>query len=245
MQLKISFSHCGCTRLASALAFCAASSSAALAVNVWDPWELSESVVTSTWSSGETKNLSSWETLDCSAYGPDHLLSSLTGYKDPWANLDRFVARLDATCTSFDLKTTHRVRLSVSDHRDEQYSLDVLQHPNYICPAFYGNGPFGGRGMVGDLLIGTDPARDYVQNFNILAHCVKHRPEDGALFWTTIGWETYMINDRQYIDFSNPRRAKCPAQDYVATGIAVRYDTKKGKIRNVRLMCRQLIRKAQ
>jgi hypothetical protein len=95
------------------------------------------------------------------------------------------------------------------------------------------------------LLIGTDPAHDYVQNINILAHCVKRRQEDGALFWSTIGWETYMINDVKYIDFGNSRHAKCPAEDYVATGIAVRYDTKKGKIRDVRLMCKQLIRKSQ
>jgi len=245
MQLKTIFSYCCRIQFVTALAFLAVSSRVALAVNIWDNWVLSDAVVTDSWSSGDTKNLSSWETLDCSTYGPDHLLSSLTGYKDPWANLDRFVARLDATCTSFDLRTTHRVTLSVSDHRDERYKLDVLQHPNYVCPAFYNDGPFGGRGMVGELLIGTDPARNYVQNLNILAHCVKRRPEDGVLFWTTIGYETYLIDDPQYIDFSNPGRAKCPAQDYVATGIAVRYDTKKGKIRDVRLMCRQVIRKAQ
>jgi len=245
MQLKTTVSHRGRTCLVTALVLLALSFRSALAVNVWDAWELSRDVVTDSWSSGETKDLSPWETLDCWAYGPDYLLSALTGYKEPWINLDRFVARLDATCTSFDLKTTHRMTLSVSDHRDEAYRLDVLQRPNYICPAFYNDGPFGGRGMAAELLIGTDPARDYAQNFDILAHCVKYRPDDGALFWQTIGWETYMITDPQYIDFSNPARAKCPAEDYVATGIALRFDTTKGKIRDVQLMCRRLIRKAR
>jgi len=245
MRLKTTFSHRGRTPLVTVLFLLAVSSPAARAVNIWDHWVLSKAVVMDSWSSGETKNLSSWNSLDCSTYGPDYLLSALTGYKDPWANLDRFVARFDATCTSFDLKTSHTVTLSNSEHRDERYKLDVLQHPNYICPAFYNDGPFGRRGMVGELLIGTDPARDYAQNFNILARCVKRRPEDEVLFWQTIGWETYLIDDLKYIDFSDPRRAKCPGEDYVATGIAVRYDMKKGKIRDVRLMCRQLTRESQ
>ena len=225
------------------LALCC--SPACRAVNVWDDWTLGETVTTATWSSGETKNLSSWKTHDCSTHGRNFLLSALTGYKDPWANLDRFVARLEATCTSFDLKTSHTITLSTSDHRDGRHRLDVLQHPRYICPAYYYNGPFGGRSMVGEVLVGTDPARDYAQNFNFLGRCVKRRPEDGALFWQTdVGYETYLIDDIDYIRFGNPGRARCPGDDHVATGIGVRYDTKKGKIRDVRLMCRQLVRKA-
>ena len=245
MRLKTPLLDCSLARLATMLTLLIAVSPAAVAVNVWDNWVLGKTA-TDSWSSGETKNLSPWETLDCSTYGPDHLLSGLIGYKDPWANLDRFVARLDAICTSFDQKTTHRVTLSNSNHRDEAYRLDVLEHPNYICSAFHNDGPFGGRGMVGELLIGTDPARDYAQNFNFLARCVMRRQDDGALFWdTTVGYETYLFTDIDYINFGNPGRATCPGKDYVATGIAVRYDTKKGKIRDVRLTCKQLVRKSQ
>src|SRR6476619_5431769 len=57
-------------------------------------WTFGNTPTTAAWTSHKTDDLSSWKSVDCMSFGPDFLVSGLIGYKEPWSNLDNFIARL-------------------------------------------------------------------------------------------------------------------------------------------------------
>jgi len=63
---------------------------------------------------------------------------------------------------------------------------------------------------------------------------------DNTIGWLTVGDSNQMIGDNGYEMFDRAR-ISCPSDDYVATGIELRFEIGKGKIRELRLQCRQLI----
>jgi hypothetical protein len=171
------------------------------------------------------------------------VLTGVIGFKEPWSNLDNFVARLRATCTEFEQKSQHTVNVFTSaGHRDSPHELDAFDwkvNGDLLCPPYYYAGPMGGNtGMVGAVEIGTNPGKDYVQNLRFFARCAKLNT-DNTITWLMIGDSNQMIHDNGYEMFDRSKLS-CPSDDYVVTGIAVRFELGKGKIRELRMLCRQL-----
>jgi len=206
-------------------------------------WTFGNTPTTAAWTSHKTDDLSSWKSVDCMSFGPDFLVSGLIGYKEPWSNLDNFIARLDVTCTQFDRVTAHtRTVFSSKNHRDAAYALDIFDwdaHQDLSCPAYYFVGPVGQVGMIGAMEVGTDPNGDYIQNFRFFGRCARLK-DDHTIDWASVGDANQMISDRGY-EMYDRAGLHCPGQDYVVTAIELRFDTGKGKIRDLRVHCRQLM----
>jgi hypothetical protein len=225
------------------MSFLAANAFDAVAERTYAIWTLGTSTSTDTWSAHKNDDLSEWKSVDCvEKFGSDFLLTGLTGYKEPWSNLDNFIAKLEATCTQFDRTATHTVPVFTSkNHRDDAYVLDAFNwqaHQDLMCPAYYYVGPVGQTGMIGRMALGTNPGGDYVQNFRFFPRCARMNA-DHTITWQTVGDSNQMINDRGYEMFDRVS-VSCPAEDYVVTGIELRFEIGKGKIRDLRVLCRQL-----
>jgi hypothetical protein len=207
-------------------------------------WKLGDSEVKPSWTSGEDKDLSQWKTVDCyGEFGERFALTALIGYKEPPLNLDSFIARLRATCTDLDGTTTRTEQVFTSKgHRDTPYELDSRNWQGYkefVCSGDYTDGPMHVTGLIGEMEVGTNPGNDYVQNFRFYLRCARVWSEDHVT-WQTVGHSNQMINDSNYAMFER-RSLSCPGQDYVVTGIQLRFEVGKGKIRDLRLLCRKLI----
>jgi hypothetical protein len=94
-------------------------------------------------------------------------------------------------------------------------------------------------GLIGEMDIGANPGNDYVQNFRFFLRCSRVWTADHVT-WQTVGDSNQMINDSNYAMYDR-RRLRCPGEDYVVTGIQLRFEVGKGKIRDLRLMCRKLV----
>ena len=127
--------------------------------------------------------------------------------------------------------------LSTSDHRDSTYALDVLKHQDLICPESYTDGPLGPFGMSGAIEIGMNRGRDYIQNFSFHRHCERRNDDILTIFWTTIGYDNAMMSGDWDYSMLDHAMVRCPSEDHVATGIQLRYDTRKGN-RTERSMAR-------
>ena len=96
-------------------------------------------------------------------FGSDFLLTGLTGYKEPWSNLDNFIAKLEATCTQFDRTATRTALVFTSkNHRDDAYVLDAFNwqaNQDLMCPAYFYAGPVGQTGMIGKMPVPHKPHR--------------------------------------------------------------------------------------
>lgn len=208
-------------------------------------WRLGTADYISGWSSGNTTSLSAWKTVNCaSAYGTQFLLTALTGYKEPAGNLDNFIARLEATCTEFAQTSETSATVFTTSHRSTAYTLDAFDwqgHSDLLCPAYYYAGPMGQTGVIGAMEIGLNPGNDYVQNFRFFPRCARLNADD-TISWSTpiYGVTNQMIDDAFAYDMFNRAKVSCPGDNYVATGIQLRYDTRNGKIRDLRLVCRSL-----
>jgi hypothetical protein len=207
-------------------------------------WKLGSSEETVSWTSGFDKDLSQWKTVDCHAeFGERFALTGLIGYKEPSLNLDSFIARLRATCMDLDRTSTRAEQVFTSkNHRDTPYELDSLDwqgHKEFVCSGDFTDGPMNTTGLVGEMEIGTNPGNDYVQNFRFFLRCPRVWSED-YVTWQSVGHSNQMIDDSNYTMFDR-KRLSCPADDYVVTGIQLRFEVGKGKIRDLRLLCRKLI----
>ena len=204
-------------------------------------WRLGSAETSVSWSSGKDNDLSEWKTVDCvSEYGPRFLLTGLIGFREPSSNLDNFVARLKATCTELDGKSTHTASVFTSaNHRDTAYELDALDwraRSEFICPGYFDAGP---KGMIGTVTIGTNRGNDHVKNVRFFLRCARLFG-DSFISWTTVGDTNQMIGERGYEMFDRVQLS-CPSDDRVVTGIQLRFELGRGKIRDLRLFCRQLI----
>jgi hypothetical protein len=207
-------------------------------------WKLGSKEEKVSWSSGKDDDLSQWKTVDCYAeFGQRFALTALVGHKEPSLNLDAFIAKLSARCTDLDRTSTRtEVVFTSKNHRDTAYELDSRNWPGFkefVCSSTYTDGPMEVTGLIGEMDIGTNPGNDYVQNFRFFLRCSRVWTDD-FVTWQTAGDSNQMIDDSNYVMFHR-KRLTCPGEDYVVTGIQLRFEIGKGKIRDLRLLCRQLI----
>jgi len=178
------------------------------------------------WDSDQYDNLSSWKDLSCyTDYGPSYMVTGLKAYSQK-GSLDSYVARLEGECSEYEVQSgflvqngVHQdVTLFTSDHKDDGEWTKVDADEYAVGVGFE-----------------TDPWSDYVQTFYLET---AWQPVAGGKCKKEVPGLTAYVGPYNP-GFSEPvsHSLECPDQ-YVATNVAVKYDTKKGKIRQVKLTCR-------
>jgi|GEM_PF-2570913 len=205
-------------------------------------WTVGPSIVTTpTWSSGSTKNLSAWKSLDCTQkLSGQATLRDFRLYREPKSNLDNFVARLDGRCAEMTYECENCPAVEVGtyatiysgNHRPGAWPLSALDADPSVngCDA----GPY-----LSGLSLQLDLFRGYVKDVRAYATWGSaYSPYGtytlvnyygGATHWTT-GLDGTM---------DAPTDLRCGTGS-VATGIRLRYDVTNGKIRDLQLQCRRL-----
>ena len=203
-------------------------------------WTVGDSSTYVEWNSGLTSNLSPWVTVNCTTtHGFNYMVGELDIYREPWSNLDNFVARMDVTCRQYVYSCANcrhttdaaKVTLFNGGSRSPAYNIEapLTSGLNYV-----GN-------FLSGLLVTTDPFNDYVKNLGMYQLAIYDNPYTGVPEYSS--WNTmYFTIDG--LAYGNPLLDKlvplqCPSS-MVMSGVALKYDTKKGKIRRLRVICREL-----
>ncbi|MEM7155453.1 MAG: hypothetical protein AAF799_21565 [Myxococcota bacterium] len=195
-----------------------------------EEWVLGETAVTEEWDSGKTTSLSSWKRVFCNAdHGPNFLLTDLRAYKEPTSNLDNFIARLEGTCTEYEnidgdflqTSTTATDEVYSGNHRLPGETIAITDPDEYPIGVFFEAGPYDA----------------YIKSFRIL----KVSEQVGGFLgsysspdwtgWAPLHGSTFWIGPLTQL--------QCPDQ-HVMSGLKLKYDTRNGKIRRLRIFCRTL-----
>jgi hypothetical protein len=189
-------------------------------------WSVSGSATTPTpWDSGKTSNLSAWQSVTCnSTYGSSYLLNGLTAFKEPTSNLDNFIARLDAKCTEY-----------ATNVPTDTYLPTGTSHTDNVFEGLFRSGASSIEATGTEYPVGVtifiNAVDGYVKNLQI-----ETASKSGHQITANNGTTGWVLD---YIHWDDSVGLICPDQN-VMTGIGVRYDTTKGKIRQMKVFCRPL-----
>lgn len=192
-------------------------------------WSIGSSVASHWWDSGITTNLSIEQGVTCAAtYGSSYLLTRLRGWREPAGNLDNFVARLKARCTEYN-PVSYYMQQDTNTHVYEQVYSDTYDSSRDGISAIDATTvvPTG-------LRIALDPNSDYVKDVALLH---GHFVNNGGFNYIDNYASPHQEEWAMGIAGSNTRTLDCPDQ-FVMAGVKVRYSTNNGKIRYLKVFCR-------
>lgn len=180
-----------------------------------------------TWNSGNSNNLSSWQSVDCvgNVGGDNELITSIRAYKEPSSNLDNFVAKLGQTCTNYETLATELY----GPDSGTSVNANVFTGPNFRSGVLTSNVPLQVNTVATGvrLVVNTN---SYVKDIR-----VRTKSWSGTTFNTT----SSVTRDTATGYGGSNVTLDCPT-GYVLTGQAVRYSTNTGKIRRYRIHCHEL-----
>lgn len=191
--------------------------------------DLGANTVVKEWDSAKDDNLSGWKDLSCYAnYGHQYQVTGLKAYSDA-GSLDAYIARLEGECSEYTAPTGiftqngkhETATLFTSDHQDDGEWTKV-----------------GADEYAAGVVVGADPWDDYVQT---LRFETVSEPKAGEGLGSYKNPElTPAVGPMGITPIIGPLHyLECPDQD-VMSSFSVRYDTKKGKIRQVKITCRSI-----
>ena len=200
--------------------------------------------LTVAWSSGATSNLSAWKTLDCGAkYGVRYFLDGVTVYREQSSNLDEFIARMDVMCRNYTfsdfgtgpsggvkLASVYGLKYRTPSYSESVRNASIIPSDNsgdYCAQSATSSGPFP-MGMK----LAIDSGGNYVKNVGLHFGC--YDTSRGYLFLHDGDMDLTIPNYS-----GNTVHLDC-SPGYVSTGVAVRYDTGNGKIRDIKVLCMDL-----
>lgn len=196
------------------------------------PWTLGSSKVGVEWNSGKTTSLSSWQTLRCvTDHGPGFLLTGLRAFREPASNWDNFTARLRGSCSRYVndngdfIQTGERVTEDIfaGNHRSPGETTSITNADDYAS----------------GMLIETAPGDGYVKTLRLFT---VSEQADGTLGDYDDPDSTPGVPEINVFPIIGPLHwLECPDQ-HVVSGLKLKYDTRNGKIRRLRLLCRSLTR---
>lgn len=217
-------------------------SATAHASSAW--WTIGSTVNTKEWDSGKTKSLSSWKTLNCTtAYGSQYALTKLGLYREPAANTDNFVARLRGTCSLFTYANGNSYTTTL---RSKDIFSANHRTPEYRTPTVSRLGSTGNYGS--GVRMTLDPASTYAKNFSLKYKGARKNDISGKIDYfaldgsEAINQDGYTLATISYIPLWGMAKMvhlTCAGRA-VMTGLELRYDTRKGKIRRLKIHCRPL-----
>ncbi|WP_437312701.1 hypothetical protein [Sorangium sp. So ce385] len=190
-----------------------------------ESWIVSSTPSIDLWSSGLNANLSAWKHIHCyEDHGDGYMLTGINVHQEAIADPDEFVARMTGECREFDLTDPALPRtggFATSNifeaplFRTGVFQLDVV-NDNY---------PIG-------LDLKVDGDNDYVKDVRIVY---------APLNWnaTALALGSYSVTSWAFGYAGSKVSLSCPAQS-VMTGLALRFDEVEGKIRTLKIHCRDL-----
>lgn len=177
------------------------------------------------WDSGKTKRLSSWRTVDCyEENGAAWLARGLRAWAEPGKNLDAFVAKLSLTCGEFRTDDLHFRATTTKDYHRVYESRHGTKDGKRLVQAH--ELPVG-------IYMKVNRMDGYVYGMSM--GWVELIEEGRYGYWQTPNWDTSVVPHRH----GKVEELRCPVGQ-VLSGLSLRYDTRNGKIRRVRLVCREL-----
>lgn len=202
-------------------------------------WTVGDRIVTRTWDSGKNDHLSAWMKLDCSTkLGRQFLLEKVIAFREPAANADNFVAKLRGVCTEFEY-TARNGRKSDSKTVPQTIYEEKHRTPGFTATA---RSDFGFAhdidGLPRGVTIRLDLGQNYIKNIGVLGLSAKY--QFGAVSYRPHPF-TDLAFDASGIGFvfNKATSLECPT-GWVMSGLELRYDDRNGKIRKVRVSCREL-----
>jgi hypothetical protein len=183
------------------------------------------------WDSGHSNNLSSWKKATCTnSYGPNYLLTRVRAWREPSANLDNFIAKLTARCTDFQVQGG--IHLEQTDDYDwvAVYAGSYRHTSGYTSQLVHLEYPIG-------LRISINPGWDYVKDAQLLfGSAAGNVPNFHLASYAFPRHTTWVLDNGAH---NTTRELLCEDQ-YVLTGLALKYSTQNGKIRRIKIYCRQM-----
>ncbi len=190
-------------------------------------WIVSTSATIDTWNSGLNANLSDWESVHCNLdYGDGYMLTGVNVNQENLSDPDAFLARMTGECWEFDLadsalpKTGSFVSIPIfaaTGFRSGVFQLSVTDD-NYPTGLQLKVNGSGNGTYVKDVRIVYAPLNATETALNLAA--ASHT-----------SWAIGYAGGTQSLS--------CPAQ-HVMTGLALRHDEIEGKIRTLKIHCREL-----
>lgn len=208
----------------SILVGCGCSDAAASTVWKVSAGEIGTSVLYNT---GNTKDLSKWNSVNCvgNVGGDNELITALGVYKEPPANLDNFVDKLNITCTKYETSSGGQYQPAP----DPSITTNVYTGPKPRLPGVSLKTPFG-QNIVSTGVMLVVNTNSYIKDIKL-----RYKVWNGTDF---AGGS--VVNTGGATGYSGAEHAvDCP-NDSVLTGIAVRYSLNSGKIRQLKALCHAL-----
>ncbi|WP_437933216.1 hypothetical protein [Sorangium sp. So ce341] len=190
-----------------------------------EAWTVSTSASVALWDSGRNVDLSSWMNVHCNLdYGDGYLLTGINVNQEDIAESDEFVARMAGECWEFDLTNSElpktrefegKVIFEADRFRTGVFQLEV---PDYTYPIGLDLNVSGNDAYVKDVRIAYAPLNGNDSALDL--------GSDSVTSWAFgYGGDLHSL--------------RCPDQS-VMTGLALRYDVDAGKIRTLKIHCREL-----
>ncbi|WP_437995105.1 hypothetical protein WMF26_27540 [Sorangium sp. So ce185] len=190
-----------------------------------ESWTVSTSASVAVWDSGLNGYLSSWMNVHCNLdYGDGYMLTGINVNQEDLGASDNFIARMAGECWEFDLtdstlpKTNAfegKVIFEADLFRTGVFQLEV---PDYTYPIGLDLQVSGNGNFVKDVRIAYAPLNG----------------NDTALDLNSESWTNWALGYG-----GDKHSLRCPEQS-VMTGLALRYDIDAGKIRTLKIHCREL-----
>jgi hypothetical protein len=209
-------------------------------------WRLGDDVRSETWDSDKTKNLSDWTGAFCTnTYGHRWVLNQVKVAREPSFKSDNWVAKVQAFCQEYRFYNQHS---PYAPEEGRNRIVDVYSH-NHRTPDYYtglyidgyvdleGNVPHAGHDGV--LPTGVSlTANTHVKNMQF-----QFGPASNSGDWAIP--ENGYLPDWRYVGshggyYPDLRTLQCDSGWYVV-GLSLRHNTTNGKIRKLRIYCRELV----
>lgn len=219
-------------------------------------WTLkNDSASAGVYSATKMDKLSGWVGINCTQrHGADYMVSGITAYEEPSGNLDNFIGKIKVTCANHDSQSATWTVGSNGTQLSNQAQYVRLAEGSITETLYNGNynGSKSGKTSLTNALVnGTYCCKypkgvkivyrsndNYVKNIRLYAAFPDYTADPADAGMKGNADERWALSGSSYQPGST-RTLGCPT-DKVMTGLEVRYHTKKGKIRAMRVLCRTL-----
>jgi hypothetical protein len=191
-------------------------------------WAVGSTLETKDWDSGKTDDLSAPEDITCyTTYSPSHLLTGLRAFRDA-GSADNFIARLAGECSGY-------VDSNDVFQRDHTHDADLIFSANWKDPGEWTR--VAEQDYSAGVYLELDVFGDYVKTIRFMTVTIK--PPGNVLGSYANPRLTTAVGATGGVPIGPLKPLLCP-DAHVLTGVSLRYDHSKGKIRTFKVLCRPL-----
>lgn len=191
-----------------------------------ESWTIATVASSPEWDSGETNNLSAWLYVKCNVeYGNDYMLTGLNVWKENTGNLDNFIGKMSGVCSEYNMSSNTLPQTGVTATKN------IFTSTHYRSGLLGIDVPTSNAYPIG-VELEVNAADGYAKDIRIV---YAHKTVAGTAITSSApsytAWATGYTGSNELL--------KCGDQE-VMTGLQLKYDTDKGKIRRLEVFCRTL-----